>query len=65
MQALAFGLLHLWGFPGGWTGVALASIYGAIMGAARFYAQGMFVPWAAHVLTDLTIFTILFLALQN
>jgi uncharacterized protein len=66
LQALAFGAIHLRGFPGGWIGVGLACIYGLLMGVIRRRAGGMFAPWIAHVLTDVMIAGIvLFLARPN
>ena len=63
LQALAFGAIHLRGFPRGWLGVGLASIYGLFMGVIRRRAGGMFAPWIAHVCTDVVIAGIvLFLA---
>jgi hypothetical protein len=55
LQALAFGAVHLGGFPRGWLGVGLACIYGLFMGVIRRRAGGMFAPWIAHVLTDVVI----------
>ena len=54
-QAIAFGALHIQGFPRGWVGVGLASIYGLLMGVIRRRAGGMFAPWVAHVFTDVVI----------
>jgi membrane protease YdiL (CAAX protease family) len=66
LQALAFGAIHIRGFPGGWIGVGLASIYGLLMGVIRRRAGGMFAPWIAHVFTDVVIAGIvLFLARPN
>jgi membrane protease YdiL (CAAX protease family) len=66
LQALAFGAIHINGFPRGWLGVGLASIYGLLMGAIRRRAGGMFAPWIAHVFTDIVIAGIvLFLAPPN
>jgi uncharacterized protein len=63
LQALAFGAIHIRGFPRGWLGVGLASIYGLFMGVIRRRAGGMFAPWIAHVFTDVVIAGIvLFLA---
>jgi len=61
LQALAFGAVHIRGFPRGWLGVGLACIYGLLMGAIRRRAGGMFAPWIAHVFTDLVIAGILVL----
>jgi uncharacterized protein len=66
LQALAFGAIHIRGFPRGWLGVGLASIYGLLMGVIRRRAGGMFAPWVAHVFTDIVIAGIvLFLARPN
>jgi membrane protease YdiL (CAAX protease family) len=59
LQAVAFGALHLQGgFPRGVIGVGLAFVYGLLLGALRRRAGGLLAPWAAHVLTDLAIATI-------
>ena len=60
-QAIAFGTLHINGFPRGAIGVALASIYGVMMGFLRLRSRGLLVPWAAHVITDFVIAMILLL----
>ena len=66
LQALAFGAIHIRGFPRGWLGVGLACIYGLLMGVIRRRAGGMFAPWIAHVFTDVVIAGILvFLARPN
>jgi membrane protease YdiL (CAAX protease family) len=58
-QAVLFGLMHyLEGFPNGVWGVVMASVFGLMMGLLRRGADGMLAPWAAHALTDLTIFII-------
>jgi membrane protease YdiL (CAAX protease family) len=63
LQALAFGAIHIRGFPRGWLGVGLACIFGLIMGVIRRRGGGMFAPWIAHVFTDVVIAGIvLFLA---
>jgi hypothetical protein len=59
LQALAFGAVHIGGFPRGWLGVGLACIYGLFMGVIRRRAGGMFAPWIAHVFTDVVIAGIL------
>lgn len=55
LQAMAFGALHVQGFPRGAMGVGLATIYGLFMGVIRRRADGMFAPWVAHVFTDIVI----------
>ncbi|XYH94128.1 CPBP family intramembrane glutamic endopeptidase [Sorangium sp. So ce1128] len=59
VQAAAFGLLHLNGFPSGAVGVALAAIYAVMLGLLRRRAGGLLAPYVAHVAADLTIFTLL------
>lgn len=61
LQAVAFGTIHMNGFPSGWIGVGLASLYGLLMGLIRFRSGGLLAPWAGHVLTDLVIVTIVLL----
>jgi membrane protease YdiL (CAAX protease family) len=66
LQALAFGAIHIRGFPRGWLGIGLACIYGLLMGVIRRRAGGMFAPWIAHVFTDVVIAGIVvFLARPN
>jgi membrane protease YdiL (CAAX protease family) len=55
LQAMAFGALHVHGFPRGATGVGLACLYGLALGALRRRAGGLLAPWIAHVLTDLVV----------
>jgi hypothetical protein len=50
--------MHLHGFPRGWSGVALASVYGLMMGALRQRARGLLAPWVAHLFADLAIVVI-------
>lgn len=59
LQAVSFGLVHINGFPRGWIGVGLASIYGLMMGVLRIRSRGLLVPWVAHVFADLVIFAVL------
>ncbi|WP_437989800.1 CPBP family intramembrane glutamic endopeptidase [Sorangium sp. So ce145] len=59
VQAAAFGLLHLRGFPSGAVGVGLAAIYAVMLGVLRRRAGGLLAPYVAHVAADLTIFALL------
>jgi len=59
IQAVSFGLIHIHGFPHGWIGVGLATIYGVMMGLLRWLSGGLLVPWMAHVAADLVIFAVL------
>ncbi len=66
LQAVAFGAIHIRGFPRGWLGVGLACIFGVLMGVIRRRAGGMFAPWITHVFTDVVIAGIvIFLAGPN
>ena len=66
LQALAFGAIHIRGFPRGWLGVGLACIYGLLMGVIRRRAGGIFAPRITHVFTDVVIAGIvIFLARPN
>ena len=59
LQALAFGLAHINGFPRGLSGVVLAGIYGLMMGELRRRTGGLLLPWAAHVFADSVIAALL------
>jgi uncharacterized protein len=59
LQGVVFGLVHIGGFPRGAVGVALATIYGFMMGAVRRRSGGLLAPWIAHVCTDVAIGSIL------
>jgi len=59
VQALAFGMLHLNGYPYGPLGVALAFLYGVLLGAVRLRSGGLLAPWIAHVATDIVIFLLI------
>jgi membrane protease YdiL (CAAX protease family) len=57
LQGGGFGIWHYArGFPRGWIGVALATIFAFMMGALRTRSRGMLAPWIAHVCADATIF---------
>lgn len=59
IQAASFGLAHLHGFPRGASGIALATIYGCLLGLVRKNARGLLAPVVAHVFADLTIYSIM------
>jgi membrane protease YdiL (CAAX protease family) len=59
VQALAFGVLHLNGYPYGMAGVALASAYGLSLGALRLRSGGLMAPLIAHVCADAVIFVLI------
>ncbi len=59
IQGISFGALHWAGFPSGWSGVALATVYGVMLGWLRHIAGGLAAPIFAHILADLTIFLLI------
>jgi membrane protease YdiL (CAAX protease family) len=58
IQALAFGVAHVRGYPPGEIGVALAAIYGLMQGLLRQWTGGLAAPVLTHVCADATIFGI-------
>ena len=60
IQAVFFGWLHYSevGCPKGLAGVAMASVYGLLLGYLRYRSRGMLAPWLAHAGTDIAVFTI-------
>jgi uncharacterized protein len=59
LQAVAFGLLHLNGYPYGPVGVGLAGIYAVLLGVLRLQTGGLLACWIAHVCADIVIFAVL------
>lgn len=55
VQAVLFGLSHLYGFPSGWLGVAMATTWGFGLGMIRGRTGGVVVPYLVHVVANLTI----------
>jgi len=57
IQAVLFGWMHYSevGCPKGLLGVAMASVYGLMLGFLRNHARGMLAPLVAHVGTDVTV----------
>lgn len=59
VQAASFGALHYGGFPSGWVGMGLATIYGLMTGALALRSRGLLAPIIAHIAADAVIFTLL------
>ena len=60
IQAIPFAALHyLAGFPNGLMGFAMVLVYGIMLGAIRRISKGMLASFIAHIMTDITIFSIL------
>jgi uncharacterized protein len=55
LQAVAFGTLHVTGFPAGALGMALAFVYGLALGALRLLTGGLRLPVIAHIAGNVTI----------
>ena len=59
-QAALFGIIHIGGFPRGWVGVLMATLYGLVVGIIREVSAGMLAPIVTHLFADATIFLILY-----
>lgn len=59
IQGVLFGIVHAQGFPRGAVGVAMAGIYGILLGWLRHFSRGLLWPFIAHVFADATIFLLL------
>ncbi len=59
IQGVVFGIVHAEGFPRGYVGIAMASVYGVALGVLRLRSGGLLAPFVAHVFADATIFVIL------
>lgn len=55
IQAVLFGLAHLYGFPSGWLGVAMAATWGFGLGVIRLRSGGILVPYVVHFFANATI----------
>jgi Type II CAAX prenyl endopeptidase Rce1-like len=69
-QAVIFGAWHYHGIPSGWTGVALTTVYGWILGSCYLAndwntpsttttSTGLLMPVVTHSIADYYIFTVL------
>ena len=65
VQAVGFGLLHADGIPSGILGMAMATSYGVLLGILRAVSGGLFACIIAHVVADLTIFSLIVHSLAN
>ncbi len=55
-QGIAFGALHVAGFPGGAGGVLLAGAWGIVLGVLRARTGGLRWSWWAHVAANVVIY---------
>lgn len=59
--SLGFGLSHLYGTPGGWTGVAATACFGLAMAALRFRCRGsILLCVAVHAIADFVLLGMLY-----
>jgi uncharacterized protein len=58
VQGIVFGMAHANGYPEGIIGMALAGIYGIILGLLRQLTGGIFASWICHTFADATVFWI-------
>jgi uncharacterized protein len=59
LQAAIFGIAHIQGFPRGPIGVAMAFVYGILLGWVRHRSKGLLAPMVVHFIADLTIYIIM------
>lgn len=59
LQAVAFGIAHIHGFPRGALGVAMAGVYGLVLGVIRHRTGALAAPVLTHIAADATIFILL------
>ncbi len=60
LQAVAFGFLHFQnGFPQGWVGVVLTSIFGLALGVQYYLFNSITLVWLTHSLADAIMFSII------
>ncbi len=55
-QGVAFGALHVAGFPGGLVGVLLAGAWGTVLGVLRARTGGLRLAYWAHVAANVVIY---------
>ena len=64
MTAVLFGLLHFYGVPYGFVGVAMSTLLGWLLGKAMVETGGLFWPWFIHFVQDVLIFSFVLIGLQ-
>jgi len=63
-SAFVFGVALWQGVPSGVSGMALAFLYGLMLGVLRDRAGGLLSPWIAHIVADATIYVLLLSAVR-
>ncbi len=59
LSALSMGLMHAWGFPRGPLGVAMVTVWAAMLGWLRLRTRGLAAPIVAHTVADSVIAALL------
>lgn len=54
-QAMLFGAAHWAGFPSGWVGMLMATVWGLMLGILRLRTGGIALPYLAHVTANAVI----------
>lgn len=60
IQALIFGIMHYYGFPGGLIGVLMVFFWSIVLGILRYRTNGLKTVIIAHFFADLTIYLIVY-----
>lgn len=62
-SSILFGYMHFSaGFPQGYWGVLLTSLFGYIIGLQYFYFKSRFLIWATHSITDAVMFAVILMS---
>ncbi|MEZ5383812.1 MAG: CPBP family intramembrane glutamic endopeptidase [Microthrixaceae bacterium] len=59
LQGIAFGAIHFNGVPGGPLGMAMAGLWGTVLGIVRHRTGSIRIPWLVHVFANATMFTVI------
>lgn len=65
ISAVAFGLTHVRGVPGGLIGVSMAAFLGWLLAKSVIETNGIFWAWSIHFVQDVVIFSALLFSLVN
>ncbi len=55
LQAVAFGVMHYYGFPSGLSGVLLAVLFGMLTGLLTAYCGNIWPALTSHVIADVSV----------
>jgi membrane protease YdiL (CAAX protease family) len=64
VQAVAFGLVHWAGVPGGVFGMTMTALGGVLLGIIRHRTRSILLPWLLHLASNLAIFAWIAIALR-